>query len=144
MELNAQSSLTFRTEITKIGDWLALSGQKLDLAGRTLRLGVPQVFPLVPAERLRSRLVTIKGFLDEETFTLAIRRQLEQLVSSPISFTQVRKRRTIRIKEKEIVGYELIIGQLTPEESLEIQFHGLGGRRHLGCGIFVPYKGLAR
>ena len=49
------------------------------------------------------------------------------------------KRRTIRIREKEVVGYEVVIEGLTPDESLTIQTAGLGGRRHMGCGIFVVH-----
>ena len=47
------------------------------------------------------------------------------------------KRRTIRIHEKEVVGYEVILEGLTADESLAIQTIGLGGRRHMGCGVFV-------
>jgi CRISPR-associated protein Cas6 len=46
------------------------------------------------------------------------------------------KRRTLRIKDKEVVGYEVLVEALTAEESLNLQEHGLGGRRHMGCGIF--------
>jgi CRISPR-associated protein Cas6 len=48
------------------------------------------------------------------------------------------KRRTLRIREKEVVGHEVVIEGLTSEESLSVQERGLGGRRHMGCGIFVP------
>jgi CRISPR-associated protein Cas6 len=48
------------------------------------------------------------------------------------------KRRTLRIKDKEVVGYEVKLEGLTVAESLNIQEQGLGGRRHMGCGVFVP------
>lgn len=40
---------------------------------------------------------------------------------------------------KEVVGYELVIEGLTADESVAIQTTGLGGRRHMGCGVFVPH-----
>jgi len=33
----------------------------------------------------------------------------------------------------------VLIEGLTAEESLTVQEHGLGGRRHMGCGLFVPF-----
>ncbi len=48
------------------------------------------------------------------------------------------KRRTLRIKDKEVVGYEVLVDCLTAAESIALQEAGLGGRRHMGCGIFVP------
>jgi CRISPR-associated protein Cas6 len=55
------------------------------------------------------------------------------------AIVSVGKRRTIRIHGKEVVGYELIIEGLTADESIAIQTAGLGGRRHMGCGVFVPH-----
>ncbi len=43
-----------------------------------------------------------------------------------------------RIKEVRIVGFALLVEGLRPDESLRLQEVGLGGRRHLGCGVFVP------
>ena len=42
------------------------------------------------------------------------------------------------IRDKEIVGFEVLLEGLTAEESLTVQKMGLGGRRHMGCGIFAP------
>jgi CRISPR-associated protein Cas6 len=55
------------------------------------------------------------------------------------AIVSVGKRRTIRIHGKEVVGYELVIEGLTADESVAIQTTGLGGRRHMGCGVFVPH-----
>jgi hypothetical protein len=34
-----------------------------------------------------------------------------------------------------------LVDYLTATESILLQEHGLGGRRHMGCGIFVPMRG---
>ena len=47
------------------------------------------------------------------------------------------KRRTLRIKDKEVVGYEMLVETLSANESLALQEHGLGGRRQMGAGVFV-------
>jgi len=146
MRLCDFSRLTIRVATERIADLLPLAGKQLNLAGRALRVGVPQVHAFTHATTLRSRLVTIKVSRDdprppdETAFLAAARRQLDALrVSSEAQLT-LGKRRTLRIKDKEVVGYELLTSALTAEESLTLQQHGLGGRRHMGCGIFVPTK----
>jgi CRISPR-associated protein Cas6 len=47
-------------------------------------------------------------------------------------------RRVLRIKNKRIVGFPLTIPNLTAEESLLVQERGIGSRRRMGCGLFVP------
>jgi CRISPR-associated protein Cas6 len=150
LQLTEHSRLTIRTDAERIAEFLPLAGKSIRLLDRTLRIGVPQVRPLVPATALRSRLVTIK--LPEaaaqhdseaaETFLTATLRQLSDLGISTEAMPSLGKRRTIRIKDKEVVGYEVIIEGLTAEESLKLQEHGLGGRRKMGCGIFTPMAAM--
>jgi CRISPR-associated protein Cas6 len=49
-------------------------------------------------------------------------------------------RRTLRVKEKKIVGYSVVVEGLSEADSLKLQWHGLGGRQHFGCGWFYPIK----
>ncbi|MFN4280239.1 type I-MYXAN CRISPR-associated protein Cas6/Cmx6, partial [Thermosynechococcus sp.] len=42
------------------------------------------------------------------------------------------------VKQKKILGYQVLVKGLTPEESLRLQCYGLGGRQHFGCGWFYP------
>jgi CRISPR-associated protein Cas6 len=49
-------------------------------------------------------------------------------------------RRTLQVKDKKIVGYSLMVEGLSEADSLKLQWHGLGGRQHFGCGWFYPYK----
>lgn len=149
LQLDEHSRLVIRTDAEQIARFLPLSGKSLQLLGRTLRLGVPQVRSLVPASALYSRLVTIKltdvaaqpSPVASNAFVAAVRRQLGDLAVSPEVSLSLGKRRTVRIKDKEVVGYEVLLDSLTAEESITIQEHGLGGRRHMGCGIFVPFRG---
>jgi CRISPR-associated protein Cas6 len=116
----------------------------LDLNGHTLKVEYPRVEELTPAANVTSRLVTIKGAPDLENFRTSIYRQLDDLEISArptIDANQSQdgpKRRVLRIKDRAIVGFSLSIYGLSPEESLRLQESGLGGRRRMGCGIFVP------
>lgn len=145
LEVLPWSRLVFRTSESRIGQLIQLAGKSLTVAGRTLRIGVPRVEALTPAPTLRSRLVTIKNGLTPKRFQSELRRKLDHLgVSNQVEVT-LGKRRTLRIKHKEIVGYETVLEALTAEESLAIQENRPSppelafARRHMGCGIFVPF-----
>lgn len=149
LELMPWSGVRIRTPQDKVGDLIALSGQCISIGQQKILLGVPNLHALEPATALRSRLVTIKGFQDAATFQDAVRRQLDAMrISSQVIVTipqRIRKpgddpqpvRRTIKIRDKEVVGFEVILEGLTGQESIAIQETGLGGRRHMGCGVFV-------
>ncbi len=132
------SSLTIRTRVENISALLPLSGKKLDLAGCPIRLGVPQLIALSASPALNSPLVTIKGYMDEKAFDAAIRRQLDALGISRSVTVEVGARKVLRIKQQVIVGFTVCLDHLDDDESLLIQASGLGGRRHLGCGLFNP------
>ncbi len=142
LHLAAFSRLILRLPDDQIRLYLQLAGKKLEVDGYSLRVGVPEVRTLRPAARLRARLVTIKGFLEESPFLEAAKRQLQSL--SVTGEVLLGERRTFRIKEKQVVGFEVAVNGLTAEESLTLQEHGLGGRRRMGCGVFVPSEARSR
>ena len=145
MQLMPWSALALRVEDGKVAPLLTLAGKSLDLNGAKLRVGVPVVRALIPATAVRSRLVIIKvahtdaHSLTAELFTTAARKQLDELGTAREAVLTVPpdRRRTMALKHKEIVGYEVIVEGLTAEESITLQERGIGGKRHMGCGVFV-------
>lgn len=139
LHLTDFSRLVLRLPDEQIRVYLTLAGKQLAVDSAILRVGVPEVRALFPVASLRARLVTIKGFMEETAFIEAIRRQLASLnVAGELHRGE---RRTFRVKDKQVVGFEVGITALTAEESLIVQEKGLGGRRRMGCGVFVPAKG---
>jgi CRISPR-associated protein Cas6 len=140
------STLTLRVPDDQIAAMLPLAGQALRLRDASVRVGVPTVRALVPTSVLRSRLVNIKvanirpEATTEQQFAGAVRRQLASLGISEAANVTVGKRRTMRVKERELVGYEVMVEALTAEESITLQERGIGGKRHMGCGVFVPWR----
>ncbi len=139
LALAAFSRLTLRLPDHGIPTFLPLAGKALDLEGHRLRVGVPEVRALRAAATLYARLVTIKGFLEPAPFLEAARRQLHDM--GVVADLQVGVRRTVRVKDKPAVGFDVIAAGLSPEASVRLQEEGIGGRRRLGCGIFLPWRG---
>lgn len=157
LSLTDTSQLRLRLPAAKIPALLPLSGMSIEVAGFSLGVGVPRVVSLVPAARLVSSMVTIKlaqpksgdDFVAPEAFVAAARKQLQahriqgepQVLSVPSgSRSGEARRRVIRIKGHTHVGYGMVIEGLTAEESILVQERGLGGRRLMGCGLFLPAK----
>ena len=159
LALRRTSRLIIRTPTELIGDFMVLAGRTLPLAGHNIHVGTPEVFPLKLSPNLHSRLVTIKTAESPAAFLEMARRQLDSLeIQGEIALKQTKQpaalegnparnrdtpvyiRRTLRIKEYEVVGYAVQVTGLTPEESRRLQEHGIGGRRRFGCGVFIPLK----
>ncbi|MFO0788397.1 MAG: type I-MYXAN CRISPR-associated protein Cas6/Cmx6 [Pirellulales bacterium] len=138
------STLTLRVVDAQIASLLPLAGKSIRIGNASIRVGVPTVSALAPSSALRSRLVVIKvanikpESVTMEQFAAAVRRQLDELGVSAEAIVTIGKRRTLRVKQRELVGYEVVVEGLTAEESVSIQEQGLGGKRHMGCGVFVP------
>jgi len=102
--------------------------------------------------------VIIKGCLQPEAFLEAVNRQLETLGVRCNAALAARRgqspleggvgarpdshfiRRTVRIRNREIVGYAVKLSNLDPDGSLVVQARGIGGRRKFGGGIFLPSR----
>ena len=132
------SCLAIRLPQDQIQPVLKLAGKTADVDGHALHIGVPNARPLLPVANLRARLVTIKGFLESASFGEAAKRQLHSL--GIVGEFVLGTRRTLRVKDKQVVGFEVAVTELTAEESLILQEKGLGGRRRMGCGVFVPWR----
>ncbi len=154
LSLTPESRLVLRLPASKLPEAIHLAGRKLDLDGASLLVGVPTVFSLRPSPTLISRLVVIKGYLDPAAFLDAARRQLVAKGLGGVASLAQRKRvgaveggaggqgsavrRTLRIHDREVVGFAVRVGELEAEDSLNLQAIGLGGRKRFGCGIFLP------
>lgn len=123
---------------------LPLAGQTLKIGIHSIQLEIPQIFPLRPVDKLRSRLVTIKKFQEPEPFKDAAQRQLDALgiqgnLILPLNENGEPSRKAIKIKTYSVVGFSLIVTDLSDEDSIKLQQHGLGGKHRMGCGIFTAF-----
>ncbi|HEX8846597.1 MAG TPA: type I-MYXAN CRISPR-associated protein Cas6/Cmx6 [Pyrinomonadaceae bacterium] len=137
------ASLRLRIPADRYGHVLPLAGRRLDISGHTIRLGIPIARPLQPASSLYARCVTIKKFTEPEPFLDAARRQLDTLditatLELPLDEQGRFRRRIITIQGKHVVGFSLATHNLSDDDSIKLQTHGIGGRRAMGCGHFNP------
>lgn len=143
----AWSRLRLRVTAEEIPRVLPLAGKRLQILGETLRVGVPQVHALRPTSTLYARTVTIKNATQPGAFLTAVQRQLTELgVAGRPDIPRVivgkcqgePQRQVLRIKTSCVVGFSLLVHDLSAEDSLKLLAVGLGGRRRMGGGVFMP------
>ena len=140
------SFLRIRTPNEHIGTLLKLSGTQLEVENNRCIVGVPNVYPIVSAQNLFSPFVTFKNALTEEQFLQTATKMLESKgitakPTIPLNSKGFIQRKVRSIKGSKIVGFACSIDNLTPDQSLMLLCEGLGGRRHMGAGIFMHKKG---
>jgi CRISPR-associated protein Cas6 len=146
LRLTDGSRLKIRLPSEEIAPYIAVAGLELDLEGHHVRVGIPRVESLTPSANLAARLVTFHHAMDPTAFEADVRRELTRMEISGTAqlvpatrakFEGQPLRRVIRVKERRVIGYALRVFGLTAEESIRLQEDGLGGRRRMGCGVFV-------
>lgn len=138
LDISPQSELVLRIPAEYIRDLLPLAGKSLDVQGHRLNVGIPVTRALVPAAALFSPLVTTRNGQDQSRFETEMFSQMGLLgVNGRLS---IGKRRTFGIHGKQVVGYSLLVSELSAEESIVLQEQGLGGRRKMGCGVFEAWR----
>ena len=128
---------TGRLEALKEG----LTGKTLEVSGCAVRIGAAKVRPLSRETTLFSRyLVSLPGEGENRFLSRA---------ADELGAMGIRLRKALCGKEIPLATPDgpihtrgLMLASLSPEESVRLQEAGLGPRRWMGCGIFLPHKGI--
>ena len=139
MLLPQRAKLVLRLPVEFAPQAMRLSGQELNVEGSTLRIGKAREKSLQPYPTLHAQLV--ESASEEEAFLAGMAGQLREMGITCKLICG--KRHTVTSAKRSVAGYSLVLHDLKPEESLQVQRTGLGGERHFGCGIFVPYKAIS-
>ncbi len=120
-----------------------LEGVTLDIDGCELTLGKPRTKPLSSHDTLYARHVLMRDdeWKDENLF---LQRMAEELAAQGIRVRKALcgKGSQIDTPQGPLHTRSLMIADLSPADSLKLQQEGLGKHQHLGCGIFLPMKGI--
>lgn len=133
-------ALRVRAPSSALAQVAGLSDSEVILADARLRLGTPRLLRLEAAPALHARLVTFKAAkgsaMEEATFRACLARALARMECQ--GTPHLLQRRVLCISGVKVVGWEVRVEGLSAEDSLRLQVAGLGGRRHMGCGFFLP------
>ncbi len=139
--LSRRTKLTLRVPRDRLDAVQALTGAALDIGGFPMKIGAGKTRSLSRLGTLFSRYVVADEDCDEEAF---LRRMAAELASMQIPIRKALCGIPHRIETRDGPLYtrSLLLADLKPEESIRLQREGLGPHRKLGCGIFIPHKGI--
>ncbi|MGK7892673.1 MAG: type I-MYXAN CRISPR-associated protein Cas6/Cmx6 [Xenococcus sp. (in: cyanobacteria)] len=152
--LNRSSRLRLRCPSEQAQQWYRLfQNQVLDIRGHLIRLIQPRLCLLEPSSILKARLVTFKlekwDIHDAPAYFLAsCQKSLLSLELQGKAFIDSNSDgdlalRSLKIKNKNVMGFGVVVENLNDQDSLKLQCYGLGGRKHFGCGWFYPSSEVA-
>jgi CRISPR-associated protein Cas6 len=141
IHLSRRSRMHLRVPKQRIEATQSLTGTSLDIAGHALEVGESTIKPLQPQATIFSRYVIVPSGLDENGFLDMLVNELQK------RGIHVRKMlcgigHTLSTPEQDYETRSVMIADLDKQTSIELQETGIGPGRHLGCGIFLPHKGI--
>jgi CRISPR-associated protein Cas6 len=141
LQLSHRAKLALRIPRHRLDDAAALLGRTLLVAGWPLRVERLSARPLPRMTTLFSRFVIFTAEGDEPAFLAAAAGELEALGINPETMLCGRVT-PVATPLRTYESRSLMLAGITPEQSLALQRRGLGSERKLGCGVFIPHKGI--
>lgn len=141
LNINRRTKLYVRVPKARVDDMQRLVGQALDLGGHTLQIGGFKTREFSPFANIYAHFVDT-GSVTEEQFVQDVMRELDGRFQLRCGFI-CGKQQTLQSKSGPLYGYSLMLHDVPPHKSLQLQDEGMGRNRLLGCGIFIPHKSIA-
>jgi CRISPR-associated protein Cas6 len=118
-----------------------LSGRTLDVEGCPLKVEGAREKSLAKQTTLFARYVVSETGEPEDAF---LQRAAAELAAEGIHMRKALCGKLIPLETPDgpLWTRSLMLADLTLEEAVRLQQKGLGDHRHMGCGIFIPHKGI--
>lgn len=118
-----------------------ISNQTLHIGKQAVDIGVSSIRKLSSMSTMYARAICCDREQSEDDF---LQQVAEQLFGMGINVSKMICGRSgaIRSNDEMIFTRALLVADLKPEESVRLQQQGIGEGRLLGCGLFVPHRGI--
>lgn len=141
LHLSRRARLRLRVPKHRLDDARELTGQTLHIEGYTLEIGNSEVHLFTTLPTLFSRYVMTREELGEEAFMQQAVSELEALgIACRKMLCGITH--TLEFPDGPVFTRSLMVADLEPEDSVRLQQVGLGEGRKIGCGLFIPHKGI--
>jgi CRISPR-associated protein Cas6 len=142
--LSRRTKLTLRVpkeDLQQVRD--TLNGAELDIAGYSMKIGKSKEKKLSSQGTIFSRYVVLEPGEDKDENAFLGR------IVSHLAERGIRVKKALCGMTTVVTGpggpiqtRSIMIADLRAEESVRLQQEGIGPMRHMGCGIFIPHKGI--
>ena len=140
--LSRRTRMVIRVPKHRVEDARQLSGAKLDVNGHSLEVGEATVRKLVALPTVFSRYVVCDETQTEADFEEEVINSLLQSADVKVRKMLCGRTHTISLPDRKLFTRSVMLADLTPAEAVRLQQQGLGEYQKIGCGIFLPHKGI--
>jgi CRISPR-associated protein Cas6 len=139
--VSRRTKMTIRLPASRLKDAAALCGKTLDIQGHLLKVGEFSTRKLSRLTTIFARYVDTDGTSDETEF---LGNMQQQLLQKGIRVKKMMSGRLLTHQTDDgiILTRKLMVSDLSVEESVLLQEQGIGDRKLMGMGIFMPHKGI--
>lgn len=141
LPLSRRARLAIRVHRDDSDEVAQITSRTLDIGTQQIAVGKSSIRKLSTIGTLYARAVCCDREQSETDFLTQVAGLLNQM-NIKVSKMICGKSGEIRTGGETIFTRTLLVADLTPEESIILQQQGLGEGRLLGCGLFVPHKGI--
>ena len=137
--LSRRTRLELRLPSHRVSHAEALSGAILEIAGHSMKVGSGKTRKLSASSVLYSRYVATDPDMVEEEFTEWAVDELKEL---RLRFKKILCGRSFELATPEgpVQSRSLMVADLPFKDAVILQERGIGPRRSMGCGLFIPQK----
>ena len=141
LHLSRRTRMRLRVPAHRLEEARGLSGRRLDISGHPLEIGKSDVHLLSSLPTLFARYVVTQEDAGEEQFLSEAMAALQDLgIDCRKMLCGITH--TLAFPDGPVYTRSLMVADLEPEQSVELQQAGLGEGREFGCGLFIPHKGI--
>ncbi len=141
LHLSRRTRMWLRVPKERIDDARALEGMTLDIDGYALEVGSANVKLLSTLSTLFARHVIADPAMSEDEFMQHVVELMAQL-DIRVSKMLCGKSHDLRTPDAVVHTRSVMVADLDRELSIRLQQKGIGPGRKMGCGLFLPHKGI--
>ena len=140
--LSKRTRMTLRLPQKRVEQARELTGTNLDIDGYSLTVGEASVKLLSTSSTIFSRYVVSAEDEPEDQFLKHVYTDLKSM-GVDVNKILCGKSHALNTEEGPLFTRSVMLAELGQEDSVKVQQLGLGPHRKLGCGLFIPHKGIA-
>ncbi len=141
LPLSRRARLIIRVQQDDSDALTQITNQTLQVGSQAVEIGASSVRKLSDMSTMYARAIRCDREQSEDDFMQEVAVQLAAMGIN-VSKMMCGKSGAIRAGDETIFTRALLVADLKPEESVRLQQRGVGEGRLLGCGLFVPHKGI--
>jgi CRISPR-associated protein Cas6 len=144
LHLSKRSRMTLRVPKHRVEDALGLAGETLDIDGHSLEVGKAKVklFSTMPTQF--ARYVVVPEGISHEDEAAFMAYAVEELKGLSIRVRKLLcgRAHALQHPDGDLYTRSIMLADLELDEAVVLQQQGIGRHRKIGCGLFIPHKGI--